>query len=119
MANGNEDIGMEPPIDVDEIDSTPAVVEYIITTDRKTLEKYQAEADAQFGYPENLKSLRYVGVGIHAPKELGRAMHYHPIMADKTGKMFALPAVESKVVPVDCEKKPLPDDWYEDPMKEA
>lgn len=91
------------------------MTDYLITTDKKVLEKYQQEADAQLGYPESLESLRYIGGGIHAPKDIGRVMHYQEILEDKDNLRFALPVVATKETPhtvTVCEKA-LPEDWYD------
>jgi hypothetical protein len=65
-------------------------VSYLIFTDIKEAEAHQVKVDAELHYPESLESLTYVGGGIHAPKELGRAMHYSYIDTDKTASKFAL-----------------------------
>lgn len=87
---------------------------YILSTDRKKLEAYQAEVDVKAGYPESLESLRHVGPGIHAPKEVGRALHYATIDTNAKGDTFALPVHEAKTAPVDAKVtvvEKLPDDW--------
>jgi hypothetical protein len=70
-------------------------VSYLIFTDIKEAEAHQAKVDEELHYPESLDSLRYIGGGIHAPKELGRAMHYSYIDTDKTALKFAL-AVDAR-----------------------
>jgi len=89
---------------------------YLIFTDIKEAESYQAKVDAELGYPEDINSLTYVGNGIHAPKELGLAVHFsYPVANDKEDSWFLpkqdattavcispLPdkIVEQKIVPV-------------------
>lgn len=87
--------------------------EYLITMNRKTLETYQSARDKELGYPEIDAQLIEVGPGRHVPKDLCRAWHYDAIITDKTETQFAIRAIEEKEVPVDCECKPLPIDWYD------
>lgn len=70
--------------------------------------------DVELNYPESLDSLRWVGGGIHAPKELGRAIHFAEIVKHDKEEMYALPVdTRSKeAVPVTATKvAELSEDW--------
>ena len=109
------EMGTGLPDDMPEAVSEPQGTDYIVSTDRKVIEKYQAEADAILGYPEDVDSLQHIGGGAHASKELGRATHYHPILEDQGGIRFALPRIEAIDDPenVTISEKTLPVDWTE------
>lgn len=100
-------------------------IKYLITNNREQLDNFLSYADKYLGYPESPESLRWIGGGRHAAKEIGRAMHYAPIEEHKDGGTFALPLTEklkaaiaegkiedvSKTAGVSVVEK-LPDGWY-------
>jgi hypothetical protein len=67
---------------------------YIIFTSLTDAESYQAQADVILGYPESLDSLQWVGDGIHAPLEFGRAMHFAEVQKHYSEDKWALPKME-------------------------
>lgn len=88
-------------------------MQYVIFTDFSSLETWQAACDAALGYPEPLSNLHHVGIGPHAPLELGRALHFAEAMTDESGTRWALPYTDAVATPegatvVDT----LPDDWW-------
>jgi hypothetical protein len=86
---------------------------YLIFTDITEAEAYQSQVDTELGYPEPLDSLHYIGGGIHAPLELGRAMHYAEIDTDQTGTQFALPRRGETAAPCTATLVDgLPDGWH-------
>jgi hypothetical protein len=87
-------------------------MQYIITEDKKTLEEWQAKVDIEAGYPERIDDVEYVGTGIHAPRELGLALHFAEITTDKTGTKHAIPLSDKTEIPKDSVvADKLPDDW--------
>lgn len=90
-------------------------MDYIIATDKASLEAFQAEADAAYGYPEQENQFTNVGLGPHADWTVGRAMHHAEIITDQTGLRFALPYTALIVdVPEGATVGELPEDWYPD-----
>lgn len=88
-------------------------MQYLIFTSRPTAEAHQTMVNSLAGYPEPLESLHQVGLGPHAPRELGQAMNYAEILVDQTGTRFALPLSEFVAAPEGCEiVDALPEDWY-------
>lgn len=92
---------------------------------RKLVFKKESKADAHIvamdamigGFPEDLNLLRYIGVGIHAPKEVGRALHYCEKWPDKKNKRWALYHVEATEPPEDPDIElvdELPEDWWDE-----
>lgn len=88
---------------------------YVITIEKSILETWQATVDIALNYPEPLESLRNVGLGVHAPIELGRALHFADIITDQTGTKYALPVPEEIDPPSGVQfVTELPSDWYEE-----
>lgn len=112
-------------------------MEYLITSDLKTLEAYQAQVDEKLGYPEPDEDFQNVGLGPWAPFDLGRAKHYAEITKHEKEELFMLPLSASSTSAATVEKAEiqtkdgavdvatleavpreatvadkLPDDWY-------
>lgn len=70
------------------------------------------------GFPEDLSLLRYVGTGIHAPKEAGRALHYCGKHWDAKHKRCALYHVEGTDEYEGDEDielvEEIPEDWWDE-----
>jgi hypothetical protein len=90
---------------------------FYISDDQAELKAFQTDVDAVAGYPESLSSLRWVGTGIHCPKEYGRALHYAEVFADKTGTKHAITFSDKKPKPPKANKHDeLPADWWPEAM---
>lgn len=89
---------------------------YLVFTDRRKAEEAQAKRDVELGYPEALESLRHIGSGVHAPKELGRALHYCALIEHKDGGQWAI--TEAGETPIEKEASrvdSLPAHWFPEP----
>jgi hypothetical protein len=92
--------------------ASPSLNGYLISTDRSGLEKYQAEVDAAYGFPEQISDSTHVGSGCHLPSSVLLSDHYAEIDTDYSGCWFSLPFVAGTTVPDGCEYlKTLPEDW--------
>ncbi len=98
--------------------------DYIITTDRKALEEFQAKVNTEFSYPEQGHQFVNVGIGPHCHWTVGRAMNFAPIEEHKDGGIFALPLTSTQsaerldaivAIPKDTQVvDKLPDGWREE-----
>jgi hypothetical protein len=87
-------------------------MQYVILTDLSILEAWQSQCDVALGYPEPIENLTYVGAPTHAPKEIGRAMHFAEVMVDQTGTRWALPFTDAVSLPEGAAVvDELPSDW--------
>lgn len=86
---------------------------YILFISNAQAEVYQAQADELLGYPESEDQFTQEGSPSHASWQLGRAMHYAPIMFDADNIRVALPKVDGIATPEgSTEIAELPSDWY-------
>jgi hypothetical protein len=91
-------------------------MQYIVFSNPTNAESYQAQADVILGYPESLDSLRWVGDGIHAPLEFGRAMHFAIVQKHYSEDKWALPKMEGtesiNLPDTTTIVEELSEDWY-------
>lgn len=92
---------------------------FLIFTDKAKAEAAQLKRDVELGYPESLENLRHVGGGRHAPKTLGRAIHYCRLVEHKDGGQWAIVDTDKVAQEPDATKiSELPVEWFpDDPLE--
>jgi len=93
---------------------------FLVFTDKAKAEEAQLKRDVKLGYPEKLENLRHVGGGRHAPKTLGRAIHYCRLLEHKDGGQWAIVDTDKVAQEPDATKvTDLPVEWFPDDPLEA